>query len=92
MHTEPLEYVDKYYPSKYGIIFKEKIVIGPEHVATAFNVKLKQDGTDFDKIENMKKLFKFQVLDQGKVIFQKEGYNHITQSHYLFRSNQGLPD
>ena len=58
MHIEPLEYNDKYYPSKYGIIFKEKIIVGPENVNTAFNIRLKKEGKDFDKIENMKKLFK----------------------------------
>jgi len=59
MHTEPLDYSDKYYPSKYGIIFKEKLMNGPEHVSTAFNIRLKKDGVDFDEIEGMKKLFKF---------------------------------
>lgn len=32
IHTEPVEYSDKYIPSKYGIIFKEKVFIGPDHV------------------------------------------------------------
>lgn len=41
---EPLEYSDKYYPSKYGIIFKEKIFVGPDHTPSAMNVKLKKDG------------------------------------------------
>ena len=58
MHTEPLEYSDKYYPSKYGIIFKEKLMIGPEHVNAAINIRLKKDGKEFDKLEGMKKLFK----------------------------------
>lgn len=75
MHTEPLEYSDKYNPSKYGIIFKEKVLIGPEHVSAAFNIRLRKDGKDFDKLESMKKLFRLQVLDHGKVIYTKEGYN-----------------
>jgi len=41
VHTEPVEYSDKYYPSKYGIIFKEKVFVGPEHVAVALNLRLK---------------------------------------------------
>jgi hypothetical protein len=40
----------------------------------------------------MKKLFRIEVLDQGKTIFTKEGYNQITVSHFMFRSNQGLPE
>jgi hypothetical protein len=58
IHTEPLEYTDKYNPSKYGIIFKEKIMIGPEHVSSAFNIRLRKDGKDLEKLEDMKKLFK----------------------------------
>lgn len=63
MHTEPIEYSDKYFPSKYGIIFKEKVVIGPESVNFALNVRLKKDGKEFDKWENFRKLFRFEVLD-----------------------------
>jgi hypothetical protein len=38
---EPVEYTDKYIPSKYGIIFKEKVLISPlEHTMISLNVKL----------------------------------------------------
>jgi hypothetical protein len=49
MHIPPLEYTDKYVPSKYGILFKEKVYVGPEHVNAAFNIRLKKDGVEFDK-------------------------------------------
>lgn len=75
VHCEPLEYTDKYFPSKYGIIFKEKIVVGPDHTNAAINIRLKKDGKEFDKIDDMKKLFKFEVYDHGKLIYSKEGYN-----------------
>ena len=50
-HVEPLEYSDKYFPSKYGIIFKEKVFVGPDHTMAAINIKLKREGREFDKIE-----------------------------------------
>lgn len=75
IHTEPLEYSDKYYPSKYGIIFKEKVIVGPEQASAAINIRLKKEGKEFDKIEGMKKLFRFEVLDHGKPIYTKDGYN-----------------
>jgi hypothetical protein len=73
--VEPLEYSDKYHPSKYGVIFKEKIFVGPDHTSAAMNIRLRKEGKEFDKIEGMRKLFKVQVLDHGKVVFSKEGYN-----------------
>ena len=91
-HVEPLEYSDKYFPSKYGIIFKEKVYVGPDHTSAAMNIKLKKQGMEFDKIEGMSKLFKIQVLDHGKVIYQKQGYNQITLSHFMFRSSHSLPE
>jgi hypothetical protein len=45
---EPLEYTDKYVPSKYGIIFKEKIIVQPiDHTAISLNIKLLKGGVDF---------------------------------------------
>jgi hypothetical protein len=58
LHVEPLEYSDKYFPSKYGIIFKEKVYVGPDHTSAAINIKLKKEGKEFDKIEGMSKLLK----------------------------------
>lgn len=87
-HVEPQEYSDKYYPSKYGIIFKEKILISQaDNTSLAFNVRLRKDGKEFDKIEGMRKLFRIQVLDQGKVVLNIEGINQITVSHILLRCN-----
>lgn len=58
-HVEPLEYSDKYFPSKYGIIFKEKIYVGPDNTSAAMNIKLKKEGREFDKIEDYpQRLFK----------------------------------
>ncbi len=63
---EPFEYGDKYVPWKYGIIFKEKIFVGPDHTSAALNIRLKRGGGDLAE----KRLFKVEVLDQGKVIYQ----------------------
>lgn len=49
--VEPLEYSDKYAPTKYGIIFKEKVYTGPDHTSASFNIKLKKEGREFDKID-----------------------------------------
>ena len=47
-NCEPVEYSDKYVPSKYGIIFKEKIVVQPqEHTAVSLNIRLMKGGVDF---------------------------------------------
>ena len=48
--VEPVEYTDKYLPSKYGIIFKEKLYMSGDHTGLAFNVRLKKGGHDFDKL------------------------------------------
>jgi len=36
-----LEYVDKYIPYKYGIIFKEKVVAAADNLCCSINVRLK---------------------------------------------------
>jgi len=42
---EPIEYTDTYAPSKYGIIFKEKIFTSPtEQTLASINVRLMQNG------------------------------------------------
>jgi hypothetical protein len=87
--VEPLEYADKYVPSKYGIIFKEKFFVGPDNTSAAFNIRLRKDGKD---LEDKKRLFRLDVLDHGKVIYTVDGYNQITVSHFMFRTNTGLPD
>jgi len=44
VQCEPLEYVDAYVPTKYGIIFKEKVVISPsDHTSASMNIKLLKD-------------------------------------------------
>ncbi len=86
---EPFEYSDKYVPSKYGIIFKEKIFVGPDNTSAAFNIRLRKDGKDLD---DKKRLFRLDVLDHGKVIYTQDGFNQITISHFMFRTNTGLPE
>jgi len=89
---EPVEYSDKYEPSKYGIIFKEKVYISPtDHTSTAINIKLLKDGVEFRDADLMKHYF-FQILDNDKIILDKQGWNQINLSHYLFRCNAGLPE
>ena len=49
VQCEPCEYVDAYVPTKYGIIFKEKLIISPtDHTAATMNIKLLKNGTEFD--------------------------------------------
>lgn len=86
--VEPFEYVDKYTPSKYGIVFKEKLFVGPDHTSAAFNIRLRRNGQDMSE----KRLFKVEILDQSKVIYSQEGFNQITIGHFMFRSNASLPD
>ena len=91
---EPVEYTDSYVPTKYGIIFREKIVISPsDHTSAAMNIKLLKDGQELGAIEGMDpKYFRIDILDNGETIFTQSGYNQISLSHFLFRSNAGLPD
>lgn len=57
--VEPFEYMDKYTPWKYGIIFKEKIFVGPDNTSAAVNIRLRKGGHDMQE----KRLFKLEVLD-----------------------------
>ena len=89
---EPVEYTDAYHPSKYGIIMKEKIFISPSDATmTSINLRLQKDGEDFDA-QGIHRRFALQILDNGQLIYEKEGENQINLSHFLFRCNQGLPD
>lgn len=79
-------------PSKYGIIFKEKIVVQPqEHTAVSLNIRLMKGGVDFQDL-GLLKYYTFSILDNGVQIYSKKGYNQVNLSHFLFRSNAGLPD
>jgi len=89
VQCEPLEYLDNYVPTKYGIIFQEKIVISPtDHTCAAMNIKMLQDNKEFET----PKYFRVDILDNGKPIYSQTGYNQITISHFMFRCNQGLAD
>ena len=81
-------------PSKYGIIFKEKVVISPtDHTSATMNIRMLKNGEEFNNIEGFApKYFRVDILDNGKTIFSCTGYNQITISHFMFRCNQGLPD
>lgn len=81
--VEPLEYTDKYVPFKYGIIFKEKVYVGPDHTSAALNIRLKKNGQELHD----KRLFRLEILDQNRVIYSQEGYNQITLGHFMFRSS-----
>lgn len=91
---EPVEYTDAYVPSKYGIIFKEKLIVSPtDNTSASMNIKLQKGGVDLSAIEGMSpKYFRVDILDNGKVIHQQTGYNQITISHFMFRCNNNLPD
>ena len=89
---EPIEYTDAYAPSKYGIIFKEKIFTSPSDPTLAsINVRLSQNAQSFNSL-GLLRYFKVQVLDNDEVIFEKKGWNQINLSNFVFRMNQGLPE
>lgn len=93
---EPVEYKDSYHPTKYGIIFKEKIVISPvDHTSASFNIKLLKDGKEMaanTDPSHKPKYFRVEILDNGEPIFSQNGYDQITLSHFNFRCNDKLPD
>jgi hypothetical protein len=72
-----VEYTDAYVPTKYGVIFREKIVISPtDPTSAAMNVKLLKGGQEFACVEGMApKYFRVDVLDNGKCIYSETGYN-----------------
>lgn len=85
---EPVEYTEAYKPWKYGIIFKEKLFMAPTDSIQAFvNCSLSKDGTPFHDIPDMMKYFRLEILDNGKIIYSKKGWNQINLSHVFFRSN-----
>ena len=57
--VEPLEYSDRYVPSKYGIIFKEKIFVGHDHTSAGLNVRLRRGAHELQE----KRLFRLEVFD-----------------------------
>ena len=89
---EPVEYSEAYTPSKYGILFKEKVFISQtEPTMTSMNVRICKDGQELADV-GMHKHYRLQILDNGKVVHSKLGCNQITLSHFVFRSNAGLKD
>lgn len=86
--TEPVEYSDAYKPWKYGIIFKEKIVYSPaDNIMASLNLRLLKDGKDLTQIEGMRAAFRLELLDNGKTVMSKRGWNTQNLSHILFRAN-----
>lgn len=82
-----MEYTDGYNPSKYGIIFKEKIVTSAgEHTLASINVRLMQNGVPMSTI-GLLKYFHLQILDNDKIVFDKKGWNQINLSNFTFRMN-----
>jgi hypothetical protein len=91
VQTEPMEWTDTYKPWKYGVIFREKIVFHQaDQIIASMNLRLLKDGKDLTK--ECRRAFTFEVLDNGKPIFSKKGWNHLNLSHFIFRANQGLPE
>jgi len=84
--TEPVEYTDSYKPWKYGIIFKEKIVQSVvDNITASINIRLLKNGKDLPR--EISRAFRFEVLDNNKVIFSKKGINCLNISHIVFRAN-----
>lgn len=89
--TEPIEWTDTYKPWKYGIIFKEKVVFAQaDNIISSFNLRLLKNGKEFP--EEVRRAFRFEILDNNKVIYTKKGWNQLNLTHFLFRANQGLPE
>jgi len=89
---EPIEYTDSYVPSKYGIIFKEKIFTSiTEQTLASINVRLMQNNVPMSTT-GLLKYFRLQILDNNKIVFDKKGWNQINVSNFNFRMNQGLTD
>lgn len=63
--------MDEYHPSKYGIIFKEKIIVSPtDHTQTSMSIKLYKDGKEYSKIQdNLPKYFRVDIFDNGRPIY-----------------------
>jgi len=72
---EPVEYSDSYQPSKYGIILKEKVFISPtDATMSSINIRLQKDGKDLTE-HGIQRRFALQILDNGEVIYSKQGEN-----------------
>ena len=80
-----------YKPYKYGQIFKEKLFVG-DNVPVSFHVNLTQTVKEesVDKVVPLNKDFFIEVLDNGELIQKYEGFNQISISHILLKSNAGL--
>lgn len=61
-----------------------------DNITSSFNLRLLKNGKDFSK--EVRRAFKFEILDNNKVIFSKKGFNQLNLSHFLFRASQGLPE
>lgn len=86
-----MEWTDAYKPWKYGIIFKEKVVFHQQDsIISSFNLRLLKNNKDFST--EIRRAFRFEILDNNKVIYCKKGWNSINLSHFMFRANQGLPE
>lgn len=58
----------------------------------ALTLRLLKDGKDLIQIPEMRAAFVLELIDNGKTIISKRGWNMMNISHLLFRANQGLPD
>lgn len=86
-----MEWTDTYKPWKYGIIFKEKIVFHQaDSIIASMNLRLLRNGKDLPT--EAKRAFRFEILDNNKVIYARNGWNMVNISHLCFRANQGLPE
>ena len=81
--TEPMEWTDTYKPWKYGIIFKEKIVFHQaDSIIASMNLRLLKGGKDMPP--EAKRAFRFEILDNNKVIYSRNGWNMVNISHLSF--------
>lgn len=84
--TEPMEWTDTYKPWKYGIIFKEKIVFHQaDSIIASMNLRLLKNGKDLPT--EAKRAFRFEILDNNKVIYARNGWNMVNISHLSYRAN-----
>lgn len=55
-------------------------------------MRLLKNGKDLENFGGVIRTFTFELLDNGKCVFSKTGWNRVNIGHILFRANQGLPE
>ncbi|KAL4452822.1 hypothetical protein ABPG74_002387 [Tetrahymena malaccensis] len=88
-HVEPLQYIEKYIPTKYGIIFREKLYVGEQTIAS-FHLKIMDIiGQVAQQVDPKKKAGKPSGNDQGDVQEKEIEEKHLVKLE-LFENGQSI--